>query len=152
MSAQSEFIAALERGDVREVRRISEALNPHLPRAENDASAEVSMHMARTQVDALPLKTRAYSHRWLTERALPSQLPDDLRPGAERMFPAVAEAVFVSANVHNPALKPAAAIVQRAMCDAVEDAYANGDREPGLVRRLMHDARRKTWKQLIGVE
>lgn len=152
MSAQSEFIAALERGDVREVRRISEALHPHLPRAESDAAAEISMHMARTQVDALPLQTRVYSHRWLTERSLPSQLPDELKPSAERLFPTVAEAVFVSANVFNPEFKPAAAIVQRAMCDAVEDAYANGDREPSLVRRLMGEARRKTWKQLIGVE
>lgn len=149
MSAQSEFQAALERGDVQACSRAAKILFPHLPQPAEHA--EASMHMARTQMPSITFAKRAYSHAWLTERRLPSQLPDELRPKAQRLYPVVVDAVFVSANSNSPSLRPAAKIVQQAMSDAVEDAYANGDREPGLIRELIGQARRKTWKQLIGI-
>lgn len=148
--AQHEFPTALESGDVQLVRRISAILFPHLPQSATNEDAEKQMHMARTQMPEVSFKARAYSHAWLIERGLPSQLPDELRPKAQRLYPIVVDAVFVSANSNSPALRPAAKIVQAAMSDAVEDAYANGDREPGLIRELIGEARRKTWKQLIG--
>lgn len=150
MSAQSEFHAALETGDVRMVRKASAIAFPHLPQPETAEAAEASMHMARTQLDTLPLDARAWSHCWLTERGLPSQLPDELRPKAEQMFPVIAEGVFVSANSNSPALKPAAKLVQAAMSDAVEDCYANGDRNPKIVRARIEEARKRTFRELLG--
>jgi hypothetical protein len=148
MSAQSEFHAALEKGDVSECRRIAAILFPHLPQG---ADAEASMHMARTQIPTISFKARAYSHRWLTERGLPSQLPDELKPRAERLYPVVAEAVFLSANSNSPILKPMMPLVQGAMSDAVEDCYANGDKAPALVRSRIQEARRKSIRQLAGI-
>lgn len=149
MSAQSEFHAALEAGDLALVRRAAAILFPHLPMPADTEAAEASMHMARTQMP-ISFKARAYSHRWLSERGLPSQLPDELKPKAERMYPVIAEAVFVSANSNSPAMKPVAKLVQAAMSDAVEDCYANGDRDPMLVRARIQEARRGTLKALVG--
>lgn len=149
MSAQSEFHAALEAGDLALVRKAAAVLFPHLPMPADKEAAEASMHMARTQMP-ITFRARAWSHRWLTERNLPSQLPDELKPKAERMYPVVAEAVFVSANSNSPAMKPVAQLVQTAMSDAVEDCYANGDREPTLVRARIQEARRNTFKALVG--
>lgn len=109
------------------------------------------MHMARTQMPNVTFKARAYSHRWLTERGFPSQLPDELKPRAERIYPVVTDAVFISANSHSPILKPIMPLVQGAMSDAVEDCYANGDKEPLLVRGRIQEARRKSIKQLVGI-
>jgi hypothetical protein len=150
MSAQTEFHAALESGDVQLVRRASARLFPHLPQPASDEEAETSMHMARTQMPDVTFKARAWSHRWLTERGLPSQLPDELKPKAERMYPVIADAVFVSANSNSPALKPVAKLVQGAMSDAVEDCYANGDKEPRIVRARIEEARKRTFRELLG--
>lgn len=151
MSAQAEFRAALEDGDVRLLMKASAVLFPHLPQPATVQDAETSMHMARTQADWLDLKRRGWSHRWLTERGLPSQLPDVLRPKAERLYPVVVEAVLVSANTSSPALRPVAQLVQRAMCDAVEEAAADGKLgDSEFVRARMFDARAKTFKQLLG--
>lgn len=151
MSAQSEFHAALESGDVRLVRCASAKLFPHLPQPASAEDAETAMHMARTQMPSVSFKARAWSHRWLTERGLPSQLPDALKPKAERMYPVVVDAVFVSANSNSPSLKPVAKLVQHAMSDAVEDCYANGDKEPMIVRARIEEARARTFRQLLGV-
>lgn len=153
MSAQSEFHAALESGDVRLVRKASAKLFPHLPQPESAEAAEASMHMARTQLAILPIEARAWSHCWLVERGLPSQLPDELKPKAERMYPIVVEAVFVSANSNSPMLKPVAKLVQAAMSDAVLEAEADGRlSDVPFVRARIQDARAKTFKQLLGVK
>lgn len=148
MSAQSEFIAALEAGDVALASKAAKILFPHLPQPAEHA--ETTLHMARTQMAEISFKKRAYSHAWLTERGLPSQLPDELKPRAQRIYPVISEAVLVSANSNSPHLKPAAKIVERAMSDAVEEAYADGKREPAFVRSRIQEARRKAWKQLTG--
>jgi hypothetical protein len=145
VSAQTEFHAALESGDVQLVRRASARLFPHLPQPTDANAAETSMHMARTQMPDVTFKARAWSHRWL-----PSQLPDELKPKAERMYPVIADAVFVSANSNSPALKPVAKLVQGAMSDAVEDCYANGDKEPRIVRARIEEARKRTFRELLG--
>jgi hypothetical protein len=152
MSASLEFRKALAEGDFRRIRQLHSAVLPHLPVPENDAAAEISMHMARTQADWLAVRPRCYSHAWLVERGFPSQLPDDLKPNAERLYPRIVEAVFVSANSNSPFLKPIAKQVQGAMCEAVEDCFANGDREPELVRSRMMEARQTTFRKLLGVK
>jgi hypothetical protein len=153
MGAQAEFRQALENGDVAALQRIHPILFPHAPAAPTSGDAEIQMHMARTQADWLDLKRRAYSHRWLQERGYPSQLPDDLKPKAERLYPIIAEAVLVSANSNSPILKPAMPIVQKAMCDAVEEAAADGKlSDSEFVKARMGEARRRSMRQLFGRE
>ena len=81
---------------------------------------------------------------------MPSHLPDDLKPKAERMYPRIAEGVGISVNVRNPLLKPAATEVRKAMEDAVSDAYADGRTDPAFVTKRMQEARDKTWRALMG--
>lgn len=150
MSAQSEFHAALESGDVRLVRRASARLFPHLPPPASDNEAEASMHMARTQMPSMPLKLRVYSHRWLAERGLPSQLPDDLRPKVEQIHPVIAEGVLVAVDSQSEEMKPIAKLIEAAMCDAVEDCYANGDRDPRIVKARMAEAKARKFRELLG--
>lgn len=144
-----DFRAALEAGDVRMVRKMWAAFMPHLPQPKPE-DAEAVMHHARTQMETLSFKARAWSHRWLTERSLPSGLPDRLRPSAERIYPRVATSVGISVNTRSPWLKPAMFEVRQAMEAAVEDCYANGDTAPAIVRPRMFDAREKTLRQLFG--
>lgn len=150
MSAQSEFRAALESGDVRLVRKASAIAFPHLPQPATDEEALISLHMARTQADSVSFKGRAYSHRWLIERDLPSQLPDELKPKAERLYPVVAEGVLVVVDSLSEDMKPLAKAVQAKVCEAVEDCYANGDREPGLVKARMAEVRTAAFRELLG--
>jgi hypothetical protein len=70
-------------------------------------------------------------------------LPDGLKPRAERMYPRIAEAVGISVTASHPLLKPVAASVERAMADAVEDAFAQGRREPEFLRARMQEARER---------
>lgn len=149
MAAQDEFRQALETGDVAQLRRLHPILFPHLPKPADHASAEIQMHMARTQADWMALKKRAYSHRWLTERNLPSQLPDSLKPSAERLYPVVQEAVLISANTNSQVLKPAMAEVQQAMSDAVLEAEADGRlSDSSFVRSRIQAARSRAIRQL----
>lgn len=144
------FRNLLEAGDVDGLRRFWREVMPNMPQPETRDAAEMQMHMARTSSFSLPLKHRAYSHRWLSDRELPSQLPDNLRPKAERMYPRVVEAVGISVNTNSEYIRPALIEVRGAMEDAVEDCFANGDREPELVRRHMFEARKRTFKALFG--
>lgn len=151
MSAAA-FREALAAGDVAAVMRLHSQALPHLPAPESRDAAEASMHMARTQAEWLHDQKRCYSHAWLTERGFPSQLPDNLKPKAERLFPVIAEGVLVSINTNSPAFKPVAAEAQRAACDAVEDCYANGDTDPALVRSRILEARERTFRTLAGIK
>lgn len=147
---QADFYAALEAGDVRLVRRMSASFMPHLPQPKTAAGAEIAMHMARTVCEFINPKARLYSHSWLKERDLPSQLPDRMKPSAERVYPIVVEAVGISVNTKNPILKPAMIEVRQAMEEAVLDCYANGDTASAIVRPRMMEAREKTLRSLFG--
>jgi hypothetical protein len=126
-------------------------LFPHLPGPKNDDEAEIVLHHARTQNPRIDFKLRAWSHRWLVDHSLPSGLPDELKPKAERLYPVVVSAVFVSANSNSPALKPVAKLVQDAMSEAVLEADADGKLlDTPFVRARIQDARAKTLKQLLG--
>jgi hypothetical protein len=144
---QDDFRAALEAGDVRLCKKMWAAFNPHLPQPEDP---EAAMHMARTVAETVSFKARAYSHCWLTERGLPSQLPDRLKPSAERLYPRPVEAVGISVNCRNPWLKPAMVEVREAMEAIVSDCYANGDTNPLIVKPRMQEARERTMRQLFG--
>jgi hypothetical protein len=142
-----DFRAALEAGDVRLCKRMWAAFMPHLP---EPSDAEAAMHMARTGAETISFRARAWSHRWLSERDLPSQLPDKLKPSAERIYPRVVEGVGISVNTRSPYLKPAMIEVRHAMEDVVSDCYANGDTDPAIVRPRMNEARERTMRQLFG--
>lgn len=108
------------------------------------------MHRARTEAESVSLDGRAYSHAWLVERSLPSGLPDHLKPRAERLYPRIVEGVGVSINFRSPILKPIAPLVERAVSDAVAEAYADGRTEPGFVRARMKEAKTRAIKHLVG--
>lgn len=97
----------------------------------------------------MPFKMRAYSHQWLRERGLPSLLPDDLKPRAEREYPVTVGVVGISVNApeSRAGMVP---IIRGAMEEAVLDCYANGDTSPLIVKPRMMEAKRKTLKKLVG--
>lgn len=121
-----------------------------MPAPETVEQAEIVMHMARTQAESLPLRARAYSHCWLTERALPSQLPDALKPSAERLYPVVVDAVGISVNTKNEYLRPAMLEVRGAMEYAVADAFADNRKDSPFVTQRMNEARERTMRALFG--
>jgi hypothetical protein len=126
--------------DVPGIRALWSAVSPHLPQPSSDADALTALHVARTQAESVPFRLRAYSHRWLSERALPSRLPDRLKPSAERLYPRVVEGVGISVNSKYPEVVRG---VRGAMEYVVSDCYANGDMAPEIVKPLMQEARRK---------
>lgn len=133
--------------DVVLMRKLYKRIFPHLPQPQSDLAALTIMHMARTQDAVLSDSLRFYSHRWLLDQGHPSQLPDQLKPNAERMYPTVAESVGISVNSKYPEVQVA---VHGAMRDAVMEAYEDGRKEPGFVGLRMQEARRKEQKKLFG--
>lgn len=150
MAAREDFRQALIDGDVRLLRRIWASVFPGHPQPKDAAEAETTLHIARTAAESIPLKLRAYSHRWLLERNLPSQLPDALKPKAEQLCPHIAEGVGIAMNTSKEWLKPALPLVRRAMERTVEDMFANGDRDPGLVKSRIIAARGDEMRRLFG--
>lgn len=148
------FRQLLEAGDVDALRSAWSRVAPHLPQPASREAAEFVMHHARTQMASLPLRARAWSHRWLSERDRPSGLPDMLRPRAERMYPVIAEGVGISVNFNSEWMKPAAAEVRGAMEDVVAEAYADaraGQRpDPAFVAERMKVAKARKMRALFG--
>lgn len=136
--------------DVARMRKLWAHISPHLPCPEKDDDVVVAIHMARTQAASIAFRQRAYSHRWLTERGYASQMPDALRPAAERMYPRIVEAVGIAVHSSSPLMKPVAGIIQKAMSDAVEDAFASGRKDPVFVQNRMREARESTVRKLLG--
>lgn len=141
----------LEELDVPAARSLWRQMAPHLPQPKDDAEALVCLHRARTEARSMPLRLRAYSHRWLTDAGWPSGLPDALRPRAERMYPKVASAVGIAVKMRDPAFAAAAAEIRGAMEYVVLEADADGRLEDArFVRGRMQEARIKARKQLFG--
>lgn len=146
MSAAAEFRQALILGDWATCARAWVKLNPGLP-IPSKLEAQKIMHLARTAANSIPLDARAYSHRWCLDMGLPSQLPDNLKPKAERLYPNVVEVVAVmSMKPH----EPLNAALNGAAMYAVRDALAMGDDDPALLRRLQAEARKKERRVLLG--
>jgi hypothetical protein len=139
----------LEAGDVTGVRRLWQHEFPHLPQPQDDEEALVVLHMARTAAATIPLNLRAYSYRWLLDHGFPSQLPDELKPAAERMYPKVVTAVGISVNATSELLRPAMAEIHKAMEDAVLEAYGDGkEGDVQHIRNRMKEARERAVKAL----
>jgi hypothetical protein len=151
MDGASEFRAALEAGDFKELRRISEQAEPHLPRL-SDAQAEKVMHDARTRAESMPLPKRLWSHRWLTERGHDSGLPDRLRPSGEQVCPRIVSAVGISVKTSSQIIAPAAEAIRNEMEMAVREADADGRLEDSpFVKARILEARQRALKQLLGI-
>ena len=119
-------------------------VSPHLPQPQTDHDALVIViHHARTQALSMAFKLRAYSHRWLTERGLPSGLPDILRPAAERVYPRIVTGVGIAVKPTSPRRAQEAIALRGAMSDAVAEAYADGRTEPEYVKMRMSEARER---------
>lgn len=145
------FRDLLEAGDVRSLRRYWAEKAPNMPQPKNAAEAEIVMHRARTEAESVAFRHRAYSHAWLCERALPSGLPDRLKPSAEKLYPVDKLGVMISVNFKSRWMRPAAAEVRGSMENAVLEAEADGllaDAEH--VRSRMFEAREKTMRALFG--
>jgi hypothetical protein len=142
---EAEFRRCLIELDVSAARRLWRHVAPHLEQQSNNGTL-ASLHLARTQAASIPHRLRFYSHQWLTERGLPSALPDELRPAAARMYPRTVSAVGVSVRSLDGKQTPLAAAVEAAMADAVRDAYAEGKTDPAFVRARMREARDKLFK------
>ena len=109
------------------------------------------MHHARTAAESVSLKARAWSHRWLCERDLPSALPDHLKPSAERLYPANKMAVGISVNFRSAWMKGAEAEVRGAMEAEVLNADAHGRIEDAaFVKARMMEAKGRTMRALFG--
>lgn len=130
--------------DVAGIRRLWGAAYPEMPQPESDLEALVSIHYARTVTASVAINLRVFSHHWLLDHGLPSGLPDDLRPRAERVYPATVEAVGIGAL--RP--QPYTPILHGAMRDAVAEAYADRRTDPAHVRSRMREARARTRRLL----
>ena len=139
----NETRAILIDGDVDTYRKL-------MPAGTTRAQAEIGLHISRTHAESVPFKLRAYSHRWLLERSLPSKLPNILRPKAERIEKVVQEGVAISANVRDPIMMPVAIEIRTAMENIVNDMYSSGTPDPVKLRREMMFARDRTKRKLLG--
>lgn len=148
MEASAAFLQALVEGSVRDIRALWRVVCPHLPQPRDDQEAALMMHRARTDANSIPLKERAYSHRWLTERGLPSGLPDHLRSRAERMYPVVIDAVGIAVRSgRNP---EAAKEVRGVMENAVREMYADGDKDPQRIKKRIMEVGDIAWREAEG--
>lgn len=150
MTYSSEFRRCMETLDVPGVRALWRKISPHLSQPATDEDALASLHMARTASEAMTLKARAYSHRWLEDRGLPSQLPDALKPRAERIYPRVVTGVGLAINLGARELAPAGEMIRKAMSDEIEDCYAARREDPDYVKPRMNDAGARERKRLFG--
>jgi hypothetical protein len=146
-TANEQFRALLEDGNVQALRSAWAQVAPHLPQPATRQQAEIVMHHARTQSEVITFPKRAWSHRWLAERNLPSGLPDALRPKAEQLCPRVVEGVGISVKSKYPEVERC---VRTAMEHAVLDAYAEKRTDPVFVRQRMALARRNETRRLFG--
>lgn len=147
---QSEFQRCLIDLDIPAAKKLWAHCFPHLAQPADDNQTLFMLHRARTEAQSIPLKLRAYSHRWLLDNGYPSGLPDELKPKAERMYPKIVTGVGISVNFKSTELKPVADAVHRAMSDAVMTAYADNETDPAIVKALMMQARKKTISGLLG--
>ena len=140
----SAFRAALYDGDVSRTRHLWAQVSPEMPQPQTDDEAEVIMHQARTAADSVPMQKRIYSHAFLAERGLPSQLPDGMKPPRERRGPPVifpAALISVGSLSRSADRREEAKAMERAMADAVGDMIVSGITDKARIAKRMWEAR-----------
>lgn len=152
MPYTDDFRRCLLEMDVVGVRKLWSHVAPHLANG-TDEETLASLHYARTAADSIPIKLRAYSHHWLLDHNLPSGLPDNMKPLAERIYPRIVEGVGISVNASSDLMRPIVPLVRRAMEDAVNEAYAEFRHPPvEHVRERMKRARGWVISKLLGID
>ena len=116
-------------------------VSPHLPQPKNNEEALIMMHYARTETQSISSRLRCYSHAWLCERGLPSNLPDQLKPKASRLYPHKVKAVGIAVKAISAEGALRARIIERVMSDAVMECYADGVTDPQVIKARMDAAR-----------
>lgn len=141
----------LEEMDVEGARSLWRLIAPDMPQPATAFEAMVTLHMARTQIQALTPRQRYYSHRWLLDHNQISQLPDAEKPAAERMYPQVVSSVGIAVTVKADWLQPAVPVIRGAMENAVLEAYADGRRDDvPFIKRRMKEAHNYVTRKLLG--
>lgn len=143
------FRQAMVSGDVKMLQGIWSKVTG-LPAPETVQEAEIQMHVARTATKSLPDQTRCYSHWWLKDRGLPSLLPPDLFPKADRFKPVIKSSVGIAVGTGKDWLKPALPLVMGAMVKAVENNAELIEGNPDLLRDKIQFARRDEFRRLFG--
>lgn len=134
------FRQCLDELDTVRARRAWAAAFPAYPPLGSDAEVLRVLHFSRTKASSIVLRKRAYSHRWLLERGLPSGLPDSLKPSAERLYPVTVGCVGVATKTRSPL----AVEIRGAMEYAVNETYADGHaKQPEIVRGRMMEMRQR---------
>lgn len=137
--------------DVETAKKLWAHVYPHLYQPKTGHETLIMIHSARTQAESVPFKLRAWSHSWLLDNNYPSNLPDHLKPAAERVYPRIVDAVGISVNSTSPARKPLAAHIRAAMEYVVNDAYSNRTRPSDeRIREMMMLARVEVVRELLG--
>lgn len=145
------FRDLLECGDVDGLRAYWHHHAPNMPQPKSRDQTEIVMHRARTEAASVSPRARSYSHAWLRERSLPSGLPDEMKPHADRMYPVTVLAVGISVNARSPWMQPAMIEVRGAMEHAVLDAEVDGRlADAPFVKARMDEARQRTMRALFG--
>lgn len=151
------FRRCLEEVDVPGMRKLHAHVMPHLP-AGSDQNILVSIHYARTQAESMPLKARAWSHRWLLDHGYPSGLPDHLKPSAEREYPRVVEATGFTMRFGSPLMQeilaPIVPLVSKAVEDVILDEYSGAvvRRDHDRIRGRVLEAKRTAVRRLVGIK
>ena len=143
MEHSSSFLRCLRERDVAGIMELWAHVAPQLPQPKTMYEAEVTLHYARTLCEGLSLKHRAYSHAWLLDHGHITGLPDELKTKAERMYPRVVDSVGVSVKALSNRNIERASAMERAMADAVADAYAEGRTDPAFVKGRIQEVRRQ---------
>jgi hypothetical protein len=142
-----EMRRCLAETDVAGMRKLWHHIAPRAPAPATDAEALVVLHHARTRAVTLPLKLRAYSHYWLVERGLRSDLPDKFKKQVEREYPWIADSVGIAVGSRWPEVKLA---IRGAMEGAVSECYADNERDPIVVKPRMMEMREIMRRKLFG--
>jgi hypothetical protein len=139
VSLSTAFKRCLETLDVVGIRKLWAIVSPGAKRLRED-EAEIALHMARTASESLSTAMRLYSHAFLTERGLPSQLPPHMLPEP----PIVVDAVGISIRTLSGSLARGllAKAVEKAMSRAVMECYGDGVTDPVKIKARMMEARR----------
>jgi hypothetical protein len=141
--SHAEFRRCLIDLDVLAIRKLWSHVAPGLPQPQTNDEALITLHHARTQAQSIRDRLRCYSHAWLCERGLPSGLPDRLKAKADRLYPRRVEAVGIAVQSLSAAGAERARAIERAMSTAVAECYADGERDPEIIKARMAAARRE---------
>lgn len=144
------FRQALEDLDIPLVRKLWAHVMPNMPQPDTERKALHAAHYARTLMP-IEFTLRAYSHSWLLDNGFPSGLPDELRPRAQRIYPVAVGVVGIACIGTSEIGRAVAPQIQKAMSNAVLEAYADGHaKQPHIVKARMMEGRRYAVQKLLG--